>query len=138
MELRAADPATIRRLIDVSLDAAVLPDAVLQDDGFLGRAQDELLALDADAFGYDADTDEYRRAQRALSCLVAANVAPAVPVITGITVGDTRLTREKVDYRLRAQELRALAAGEVAAYLESAGVVDSPVLFSLAHGYRGR
>lgn len=138
MDLRPDDHDQIRHAIDLSLDATVIPDAVIEGDAFLGGARDDLLELDEDAFTYAADTDEYRRAQRALWLLTAARLAPSVPAITQVTVGDTRFSREKVDYSKRAQELRAQAAGELAAYLETSGTVALPAMFARAEGFRGR
>lgn len=138
MDLRPLDHDAIRHAIDLSLDATVVPDATIEGDAFHGAARDDLLELDANAFTYAATSDEYRRAQRALWLLIAARLAPAVPAITQVTVGDVRFSRAAPDYAKRAAELRAEAAAEVAAYTEADGLLQMPSMFTRAAGTRGR
>lgn len=126
--------------LDVSLTADTLPDDMIEDDAFLLPALQELERLDEDALTYDEVTEpaEYRGARLALLYLVAARIAPVLPVITQERLGDRQYARAAWNGDALAGRLRGKAAAAIAAYRETDGLVPVPVLFTLAHGTRGQ
>lgn len=133
------DYGAVRALLDVSLSAAALPDATLQGDVFLGGAQADVLAVDADAAGYASATPEQARVKLALEYFLAARVAPAwrAKVQQSWQQGRYSYTLPAWDGAARAAELRALAAAVLAGNLET----PSSLLaggFGLAKGGRWR
>lgn len=126
--------------LDVSLTADTLPDDMIEDDAFLLPALQELERLDEDALTYDEATEpaEYRGARLALLYLVAAQIAPVLPVITQERLDDRQYARAAWNGDALAGRLRGKAAAAIAAYTETDGLVPVPVLFTLAHGTRGQ
>lgn len=131
---------SVRLALDPSLTADTLPDDIIEDDAFLLPALQDLERLDEDALTYAETTEpaEYRGARLALLYLVAAQIAPVLPVITAERLGDRQYARAAWNGDALAGRLRGKAAAAIAAYKETDGVVPVPTLFATASGRRGR
>lgn len=136
--LQAGSYDQIRACLDTSLDANALSDSVIDADIFAGRAESEILARDPNALTYLTTDAAYARVLRALHYLTAALIAPTLPAITAEQVGSDRYSRAAWDGTKRAAELRGLANAELAAYLNTDGLVEPLFAFGRAPGYRGR
>lgn len=136
----AGNTISVRRALDPSLTADTLSDELIEDDVFLLPALGELERRDPDALTYSEQDDptEYNAVRIALCFLVAAEIAPVLPVITGERLGDRQYSRERWDGAAMAARLRGKAAAALASYLEEDGLARPPLLFTVAHGYRGR
>lgn len=136
--LQANSFAEIRAAIDLSLDAAALPDDIIALDLFAGGAEAEIVARDPLATTYTVDDAAYTRVLRALHYLTAARLCPALPAITSEKLGADSYNRTAFDAGKRAAELRGLANQELAAYLEADGLTVPLFAFGTVPGYRGR
>jgi hypothetical protein len=125
----------IRAVIDVSLEATVLPDAVLALPTYVPSAILDVLRLDPAAESRTGA--ELARVQNAAVLFAAARVGPAIPAIRSETFDDYRYDRGPVDWQTRAAELRAMAAAEVDAVITTTDLNVPPQMFTLAQGRRG-
>ena len=134
----ANDLASVRRAIDVSLTAALLPDAVIQDQVYLGMAEAEVLRRDPDALSRTGD--ERAAVRRAAVFLTAALLLPAVPRIVSEQHGDLhRYQRTPTALAETIADLRAKADGTIDRLLADDDEADEPMLhFALGAGRRGR
>jgi hypothetical protein len=135
--ITVAELDSVRRAIDVTVTAAVLPDAVLLDPVSLGVTDRAVLARDP-----DAATRTGAEAEAVTAAAVywhASLFAPTVPVLVSERVTDYQYQRQPFDRAARAAWLRSMAEELLAAL--SVDVVDGPrppVVFDLAPGFRGR
>lgn len=105
--LNSADYPAIRAAIDVSLDAATLPDSVIAMDINAGAADREVKARVPNA---EAQTgDNFQRCRSAAIWLTAANIAPALPLLTAEGQDGYSYTRQSRDMERLAQTLREKA-----------------------------
>jgi len=136
--LSSTDYPSVRAAIDTSLDSAVLPDALIARDVFVGAAELDVLARDplaASRTGTDAT-----RITLAAIYLTAARLCPAVPnIIEEEDTGQHRYRRQATDWTKRAAELRGMADAEIQAILApTATTPGRPTMFVAASGRRGR
>lgn len=93
-----AEYPAVRAALDISLDAANLPDAVIALPQYAGQAELWIRANDPNAAGYVPGTEEYIRTTIAAIYATAAYIVPALPNITSETYGDAmRYTRKEYD-----------------------------------------
>jgi hypothetical protein len=93
-----AEFPAVRAALDISLDAANLPDAVIALPQYAGQAELWVAANDPNAIIYFPGSEEHIRTTIAAIYACAAYIVPALPNITGETYGDAlRYTREKTD-----------------------------------------
>lgn len=112
-----ADYATVRAAIDVSLDAAALPDAVISLDLYAGAAQRAVRARDPQAESRTGD--DLARVKLAAALWCAGLLAPALPAISRETHGNDSYQRLTRDPALLGAELISRAEAEIAAVLGS-------------------
>lgn len=129
---------SIRRLLDLSLSAEDLPDAVIDDPLFLDVAEAWLAA--AIPTSETLEGDALARAKRAIALYTASLIAPSLPSLTAATVeGTGSYQRKAVDWSARAAELRSAAAEALASVLPGDPIVPAmPTFFAVASGCRGR
>lgn len=128
----------VRAVLDPTLDAAVLPDAVLAMPPYVPAAIREVLARDPTA---EARTDavQVERVQNAAVYYAAARAVWAVPLPVSEQYDDYRYTLPPLDRPAREAELRRRAEAELGALLEPASVeVGAAFAFNRAPGRRGR
>jgi hypothetical protein len=128
----------IRAALDVSLDKATLPDAIIQEDIYIGAAWSDVLGRYSTA---DTETDEaiLARLRRAAIFYAAARLAPAVVRITAMTTNVQGISYSRPTFKAlaeRAAELRGLAEGEIDLVIEPDGL-SRPRMFTVARGRRG-
>jgi hypothetical protein len=133
---------SVRRLFDLNLTAEHLPDIVLMDDVFLGRAQEDALTVDPDAATYTeggATDTQFERVRRALAYFVASRVAGSwrEKQSESWQSGRYSYTLPKFDAEARQAQLAAEGAAILAGNLP---VVETPrrmpTAFSRATGGR--
>jgi len=135
--LTTAEYPAIRAAIDVSLDAGMLPDPIIDLDIYAGAAVRDVLAIDSSAESRTGG--ELAHAQNAAVYFAAARIIGALPQITRETRDTHSYQRAEVKAAERAAELRSLASAELDAYLATDATTDDiPTLFTTAPGYRGR
>lgn len=137
--LEEADFPAIRACLDTELNSTSLPDSTMSQDVFMQAADRDVTDIDPDA--ETRTGTEAERVRLAAIYFCAARLAPAVVRITSMSIQarDLSLTKQTFDPTKRAEELRALAAEELAAVLEPAATSPSrPTTFAVAPGYRGR
>jgi hypothetical protein len=136
--LAAVDYPAVRAALDLTIDAATLPDAVIALPIFAGRAEQTILRLDPAAPTRSGEEAEHVR--RAVIYLTAAYIAPHVPDLLGEQFGPQRYTRAPQDWRAHARYLQGLAELELAAVIgeDALGLGLRPRSFDLARGGRGR
>jgi len=137
--LSDTDYPAIRAALDVGLNAQQLPDAIIEQDIFLGAAEAELVRRVADAAGKTGD--DLNRVKRAAVWLTAALLAHSVVRITSMSVQtrDLSYSRQTFDPDEKAAELRSRAEAEIAMLLTPTDATPArPTMFTLAGGGRGR
>lgn len=130
----------IRAAIHVGLDTNQLPDATIALDIFLQAAINDVLEQDADAETRTGD-EETRVTSAGIFFCAARLCAPVAPVIWNsqkTMARDFQYSRQPFDPERRAEELRGLAAKELAAVLEpSEETPRRPTMFTVGVGRRG-
>lgn len=135
--LSSAEYPAIRAAIDVSLDSALLPDAVIALDLYVGAGQRDVLAIDPAA--ETRTGDDLLHAKTAAIMFTAARLIGSVPLITREQRDTHGYTRQEVDPAQRAADLRTLASAEIDAYLDPGDLAsDRPTRFAVVSGRRGR
>jgi hypothetical protein len=137
--LQAGSYDEIRNCVDLSLDANILPDAVIDQGAFGPAAEAEVLAREAAVFPAPLDPvlQGLHREQAAIY-LAAARVAQALPSLTNQSLGDSHYSRTGFDGQRRHAELRLLAERELTAYLDPTKQVHIQQQFWIAMGRRGQ
>lgn len=133
--LTSADYPAIRAALDTSLDATLLPDAIIALPTFLGAA--ELEVAQRDPAAGTRTGDDLARVKLAVVYLCAANLAPSVPRLTSSDAGDSRFTLAVADWEALAQILRGRADEQLRIVLGN-GTGRGGGHFGLARGQRGR
>lgn len=128
----------VRNALDLRLTTSNLPDAIINQVIFKDEALEQLLAADPNALTYTDPSTAFSRAHRAMVYLVAALIAPVLPNLTRLELGDSVFAWEKWDGLARAAQLRALAQAAIALNTEADGLVPAMRQFETARGYRGR
>lgn len=131
-------PGEVRNALDLRLSVDNLPDEVIEQPIFRLEAEEAVLLADPAASTYMEGSTALDRVRRAVSYITAALIAPVLPNITQLQLGDSRFTWEKWDGAARAAQLRALAAAALALNTETDGQVPFMTSFTTAPGYRGR
>lgn len=138
--LSAADYPDVRRALDATLDARLLPDSVLDSPIYLGEAERRVIARlpgAAALTGADAITTRV-----ATVFILAALVAPVVPLITREQDKDYSYQRAEMDWSGRASQLLAdadaLLAGLVGEAVSAEADTTASWLFGLASADRGQ
>lgn len=129
----------VRAALDVKLDAAMLPDSVIEMDIHSGAAAREVIARVPDAESKTGDDE--KRVKAAAVYLTAARMVYAVAQITSISVQtrDTSYSRRAWDPEAKKTELLALAEDELAVVIEPGATTPGrPTMFAAAAGGRGR
>lgn len=138
--ITVADYPAVRAALDISLDAAAVPDAVIVLSIYHGAAELDVLARVPDAEGR-AEPD-LSRLRNAVIFLTAAKMARAVPAISAERTPTHEYTRHEVNWTKRGVELLADAERELAQVTVETPPVEEtdeiPPLFGLASGRRGR
>lgn len=137
--LTTNDYPAVRAALDVGLNEQQLPNATIGQDIFVGAAEAELLRRVPTAASMTGS--DLARVKRALVCLTAALLAPSVVRITSMSIQtrDLSYSRQTFDPDEKAAELRSRAETEIGMLLTpSAATPARPVMFAVAHGYRGR
>lgn len=137
--LSTADtPGEVRNALDLRLTVDNLPDEVIQQPIFRLEAEEAVLAADPAALTYTDPSTALDRVRRATTYLTAALIAPVLPNLTQLQLGDTRFSWEAWDGAARAAQLRSLAAAALALNTEADGQVPFMEQFQTAPGFRGR
>lgn len=137
--LSDTDYPAIRAALDVGLNAQQLPDAIIEQDIFLGAAEAELVRRVPDAASKTGE--DLKRVKRAAVWLTAALLAHSVVRITSMSIQtrDLSYSRQTFDPDEKAAELRSRAEAEIAMLLTpTAATPARPTMFALATGSRGR
>lgn len=134
--LASDDWPAVRAALDITLDAAQLPDATIALDIYSGRAMREIEARVTGATALTGD-DELKVTAAAVF-LTAAAIASALPSITSARSQHLQVQRKEVDWNKRAADLRQMAEEELAGLLEPA-TTDAyrPTMMARARGRRG-
>jgi hypothetical protein len=131
------DYPAIRAALDVTLDAGLLPDALIGLPINVGAAEAEVLARDPAAATRTGVALQH--VKNAAILLTAANLAPSLPAFTAQAFGSTSFQHKPVDWVARAAQLRQRADDELASVLQPAAVApERPTMFAVAAGRRGR
>ena len=103
----------IRTALDLSLDEMSLPDDVIEQDIYLGRAEMDVTTIYADAETFTGDN--LLRIKRAVILFTAAYLAPAVVQIVSSSghASDSSFSQRPKDMQARAVELRSQAQVEL-------------------------
>ena len=133
--LTAAEYASIRAALDVSLDADALPDSIIELPIYSGSAELEIYRRDPEL--YSRTGVHKRRCINAMILLTAAYLAPAMPQITSETLGDVTHGYETINWIKLAAELRGRADSELSSVISATSVTPVPSMFSVATGGRG-
>lgn len=123
--LDASSFAQIRAALDLSLDAASLPDDLIQQPIYGPAAEAEVLERDPNAAGYLEGTAAKQRAINAAVFLTAAYLAPSLPAISQEKLGDWQMSQTPPDLTVLAASLRARAAREIS--LNVNGTTTAPL-----------
>jgi hypothetical protein len=134
----ADSPAQVRSAIDLRIDAAMLPNEVIEQPIFVDEAIEEVLVADPAAATYLDPSVQLDRVRRACVYLTGARLCPVLPSLLSLQLGDTRFQWGAWDGEKRAAELRGLAAAALALNTETDGLVPLLQQFTTAAGYRGR
>ena len=134
--LPAENYAAVRAALDITLDSAALPDAIIALDIYAASAVRDVLAVDPIAA--DRAGDELLHAQAAAVYFCAARLIGALPQITRDEEPGNTIVRQAYDAAERAAALRGLASAELDAYLATdPTIADVPPMFGVASGRRG-
>lgn len=120
---------SIRRALDPEIDSEVLPDDVIADPVFLGRAAQKVVQLDP--LATTRTGDQLEAIQMATIFLTAAFLAPVLSQV---------ITEQFVDYRARynplsQMELVSMLNGAAADQIQIAIAADPPQKFRKASGF---
>lgn len=134
--LTAGDYENIRVALDVSLTATALPDSVIAQPVYLGRAEAWVIAQIPDAAS--ATGARLAHIKRAVSLYCASLLAPAVVRLTSLTTQtrDMAWSRATFDPEARAQALLAQAQ-EAVKLAQSTTSAPAVGMFRVAGGRRG-
>ena len=136
MLLTATEYASIRGLLDITLDEDSLPDETIELPPY-GPAAERWL-LERDPIAGTRTGLQQSAILSALCCYAAALIAPAIPNLTAETQGPYIYSRQAVNWNERAAQLKARAEQELASVLTpGASVVRFPTMFTVAAGGRG-
>ena len=131
--------AAVRSAVDISVDANLVPDAVLESAAFGPAAEAEVLAREAEVLHSAIDpVKQAAHREQAVIFLTAARLAQALPFVVEQTLGDSSYRRNGFDPKKRHASLRTLAERELTAYLSGTGHVVPWTNFWLARGRRGQ
>lgn len=128
----ATDYTAVRAALDVGLDAATLPDAIIALDTNQGAAEREVLARVPNAASKTGD--DLLRCKSAAIWLTAANIAPSLPQLLRETQDGYTYTRQSRDADRLAQTLRERALEA----LRTVATTSRTAQFAVASGRRGR
>jgi hypothetical protein len=103
----------IRAALDLSLDAASLPDAIITQAIYAYDAEAEVIERDPNAPAYLVGSDARQRAVNAAVFLTAARLAPSLPAISAEKLGDWQESRTPPDLEKLAASLRSMAARQI-------------------------
>lgn len=138
--LSAADYPDVRRALDATLDARLLPDEVISSPIYLGEAERRVIARLPGAAALTGA--EATIARVATIYTLAALVSPVVPLITREQDKDYSYQRAEMDWSARATQLLADADGLLAGLAGDAVQAEADVtagwLFGLASADRGQ
>lgn len=134
----ADSPGQVRAALDLRLTEDNLPDEIIEQPIFVDEATEAVLIADPDASSYTDPSTALDRVRRATTYLTAALIAPVLPNLTQLALGDTRFNWEAWDGAARAAQLRGLAAAALALNTEADGQVPFMTQFQTAPGFRGR
>ena len=136
-----AEFPAIRAALDISLDAANLPDAVIALPQYAGQAELWVKTNEPDAALYMPGSEEYIRTTIAAIYACAAYIAPALPNITSESYGDAmRYTRKEVDMAVLEANLWSRARGalpHLTGNVSQTGKAPSRFIFTLATATSG-
>lgn len=122
--LTTADYPAIRAAIDISLDAAALPDAIIGLDLYAGAAQRAVRVRDPQA---ESRTGEQRAVITLAAVLWCAGLlAPALPAISRETHGNDTYQRLTRDPALLGAELITRAETEIASVVGAGSPSRAP------------
>lgn len=129
---------SVRAALDVSLDAATLPDGVIGLDIYAGAAERWVKANDPQWSAHLAVPDDAMRLRNAAVYSCAALLAYAVPVLTREDIGqsDYSYSRDAIAPADLAAQLRTRAAAELAGLLPVGTAGALPFFFGVAPGAR--
>lgn len=136
LPIPVADFDEIRRQIDVSLSAKVLPDAVIGMSTFAGKAADWVEATDPDwatRTGLAA-----RSIRRAAIYYCAALILPRLPQLTAERMGEYSYNREVRDINEAVANLVTLANEEMNTATGSTSSFEPPTFFTAVPAQRTR
>jgi hypothetical protein len=135
-----ADYEAVRKAIDLTITAAMLPDSTIGLSIYVGEAEAWVASQDPDwATRTGAAASAIRRAA---IYRAAGNLVPALPVLTREQMGDASFTYATRDIVATVADLYSKATSEIG--LVIGAVVDPfdldamPTMFTLAPGYRGQ
>lgn len=138
LPLIAGDFPAVRAAINITLDAALLPDATIQLPVFQAAGEDDVRAIDPDADTRGAPLDA--RIRRAAIFFVASRIVLSNPDIVEESFGEQRTRLATISPAEKAADLREKGLAEVSAVLEAVGVTITArrgTHFTLAGGRRG-
>ena len=139
--LSSAHYDQIRAALDLSLDEMSLPDDVIGQDIYLGRAETDVTTVFADAETFSGANK--LRVQRAVILFTAAYLAPAVVAITSrsVTAHDSNFARRPFDPEKRAVELKSQGQAELGAVedqdADASVVIEPHSIVAVVPGRRG-
>jgi hypothetical protein len=127
----------VRACLDLSLDAASLPDELIAQPVYAPDAEAEVLERDVNAATYADGTVAKQRATNAAVFLTAARLAPSLPAIASEKLGDWQMSQTPPDLAKLAASLRGMAARQIS--LNVNGTTSAPLpSFGLAKAGCGR
>jgi len=129
--LSTDDFPSIRGILDTTIEASDLPDAVIALSVYAARA--ELLLLQRDSLALTRTGVAAQHIKLAAIFFTASLLAPAIPAITSFKADEVQYART-IDWGARASELRSLAEAEVDAVLYAGfeDDADRPTAFTTA------
>jgi hypothetical protein len=134
----AAPFDSVRRAIDVALDATTLPDVVIGDDVYLGAAVSWAVII-YPAAAFETDAAKQALIGRAINLKTASYLAPHIPQMLAETWPGYTYQQQSRDWLKLAGELSARADEAMAAVLETPRRGSArPTMFAVASGTRGR
>lgn len=113
--LTSADYPEIRSVIDLTMDAADLPDSVIAMDVFQGWAERKILVRDPDALTRMGD--EAAAVRLAAIFFTAARIVPAIPRLMSESVMSSKYTLKPWDISEKVAELIQAAEDALDDYL---------------------